>query len=88
MKEASTSATPNLDALHEEAERLMDLLNDPQPGLFGWREFLRRSLQAIAEYAPAPEINQEVAMSAAFLDRLIKEMKPPPSAKIIPFQGR
>lgn len=46
------SDTPNLDRLRELSRQLKELVDDPQPGLFTWREMLRDTLRKIAAFAP------------------------------------
>jgi len=37
----------NLDKLQGEAEKLLSLLKDRQPGLMAWNEFMKERLEAI-----------------------------------------
>jgi len=41
---------PNIDMLREEARRLYELLENPQPGLFSWRAMVYGRINKIAEF--------------------------------------
>lgn len=43
---------PNIDKLKEYTESLLELLNDPHPGLFTWREMLAKRLADITAFVP------------------------------------
>ena len=45
------SNTPGIDALREDARRLLGLLDDPHPGLHTWMLALSRRCMSIADYA-------------------------------------
>ena len=49
------SDAPGLDALKEHTEKLLGLLNDPQPGLSTWWLFLADRLREIDKFHPDGE---------------------------------
>ena len=40
----------NIKSLKEEVEKLKKLLDDPEPGLITWRNFVRARIEAISQY--------------------------------------
>ena len=43
----------DLDVLQSEAEKLLALLNDRQPGIIAWHEFMKERLESIYDLAAA-----------------------------------
>jgi len=42
----------NIEELKLETERLLALLQQPEPGLFTWNEMLHKQIKAIQEFSP------------------------------------
>lgn len=49
------SDTPNIDELKALNDRLTNLLDDPQTGMFSWHDCLAQVLTEIAKFAPRPK---------------------------------
>jgi hypothetical protein len=60
------SDTPQLDELKKLNDRLTNLLEDPQTGLFSWHDCLSTVLTEIAKFAPVPKETDYASMDCYY----------------------
>lgn len=56
----------NIDELKSHCEKLLNLLNDPHPGLLTWQEHVADRVKKISEFGPSGVIEQRSPVKGVF----------------------